>query len=118
MYYNRLINESQYGSQMDDLLNAWNDNQTADNDTINTNVVEPYKLRQDLIIVWYNATIQGANDQTGMYDPHAGPFQYQMALAWQASNAHPQGWAPENAPFYWRLPAGEDSYNGLGPFSH
>ena len=112
MYYNRLENESKNGSKLAEMISAWKSISDEDNPDVAGIIMSNYKgIAQDLIILWYNATINGN------YDPKAGNFQYPMALAWRAAKAHPQGWAPENTPFYWRMAPSNGLYTGLGQFA-
>lgn len=112
MYYNRLLNESTHADWLDPMLNAWGKIMNDDTPDIETVIMASYSaIAQELIILWYNATINGA------YDSKAGAFQYPMALAWRAARAHPQGWAPENTPSYWRLAPANGLNTGLGQFA-
>lgn len=122
IYYNRLLTESQYGSTMAQMLNAWDSISTMANpgSEVGEKMIKPFPLSQDLIILWYNTATNrmppakpGVTPARYAYYGTPGFNQFEHGLVWKATGSHPTAYAPENSPFYWRLQPEEDGrYSG------
>ena len=110
IYIDRLNHESE--AAKNDRLNQLLDQYSSNPDVLNTNghltdAYQPYQtLIQDITILWYNASINGAQ---GTPDNN----QYIQGLVWRAIQAHPMGYADTNEQFYWQYKPEGTHYTGL-----
>lgn len=107
-YLDLLVN-SAGSANVEALVNKWNSIATSDiagrEAAVAKGIMADAKLgplAQNLIILWYNATIDGQQQKD----------QYTKGRVWQAIMAHPMGYAIENTPFYWQFFPENGNYTG------
>jgi len=107
-YFDLLV-ESVGSANLEALVNKWNGLATGDVAALESGVASEIiadatlgPLAQKVIILWYNATIDGQQQKD----------QYAKGRVWQAIMAHPMGYAIENTPFYWQFFPENGNYTG------
>jgi hypothetical protein len=107
--YLDLLVKSAGSAGVEALLNKWNGIATSEIVGLESRVAKEIMgdatlgpLAQKLIILWYNATIDGQQQKD----------QYTRGRVWDAIMAHPMGYATENTPFYWQFYPEDGNYTG------
>ena len=107
-YLDLLVN-SAGSANVEALVNKWNEISASDvaarEDAVAKEIMADATLgplAQKLIILWYNATIDGQQQKD----------QYKKGRVWDAIMAHPMGYAIENTPFYWQFYPEDGNYTG------